>query len=130
MTDTDMQALEARLTEFVDAIRDMGLVAPYKLEAFERSVTIDGHIRELFKQQRQQRDQIIAPDEPSNDPEWKAVEIAPRTPATAIAMLQHRHNVGVACAACEIIALRAELKQLKEGDYDGPDARGQTSRRS
>lgn len=45
-------------------------------------------------------------DDPDGS-EWSPVEILPRTPNTATARLHHRHD-GVACAACEILALRAE----------------------
>ena len=45
---------------------------------------------------------VEAPDGSS----WETVEIKLRTPNTAVALLHHRH-VGVACAACEIIALRS-----------------------
>ena len=41
------------------------------------------------------------------------VEIHPRTPNTAIALLHHRHNSGAACGACEIVALRERISSLE-----------------
>lgn len=44
---------------------------------------------------------------------FAVVEIAPRTPNTAIGLLHHRHNAGVACAACEIVSLRNKIAILE-----------------
>lgn len=52
--------------------------------------------------------------QPSDDLEWAPVEIHPRTPNTAIALLHHRHNSGAACGACEILALRESVRELEE----------------
>lgn len=34
------------------------------------------------------------------------------------AHLQHRHNSGAACSACEIVALRAEIVRLKDEQFE------------
>lgn len=54
-------------------------------------------------------DETIDPD-PS---EWAPVEINPRTPAAAPIQLAHRHGAGIVCAACEVVALRAENARLQ-----------------
>lgn len=49
------------------------------------------------------------------------VEIKPTTAGSAINRLHHRHDSGIACAACEITRLRAELKTEGETMEDAHD---------
>lgn len=44
---------------------------------------------------------------------WAPVEIPPHGPGIFTAVLHHRHDTGWACAACAIVALRADLRAVQ-----------------